>query len=113
MATEVPATPNHSTSTSTTTPSITELLQHLQDGFNDDPSGKKRKCVHLTADQFPVLMHCFEKQQNDISALLSNKAASPSHSSSNHTNNGTTTPENHHPKPSDHYNNAKYEDIVC
>lgn len=115
MVAEVPATPNNNINNSNSTTSIMDLLQNLQDGSNDNPTGKKHKHVHLTTDQFLVLMHCFEKQQQDISAFLTNASTStvtqsstacdkPSHQESSSTQST---------KPSDHYNNAKYEDIIC
>jgi hypothetical protein len=94
-------------------PSLNDLLHSLQEAPDDKTSGKKCKFVHLSMDQFTMLMQCFSQQQKDISVLLQQ------HQSTS-TNTPSSSPDDvcddrllQKPKPTDHYNNAKYEDIVC
>ncbi len=61
-------------------------------------------------------MHCFPKQQNGISTLLtakSNSSSSPTNSATSDESSINASHHHSHPKPSDHYNNVKYEDIIC
>lgn len=74
---------------------------------------KKRKYVHLSAQQFSVLMHCFQQQQTDISRLLSSSTLTATTDTSSITDSLSPTSNNIKMKTSDHYNNAKYENIVC
>jgi len=83
-----------------------DLIQCLNDTPTDEPppEGKRRKFVHLASAQFTMLLQCLHQQQRDISNILSKSASS-------------LTPTLSGPpsgsRPTDYYNNAKYEDIIC
>jgi hypothetical protein len=57
-----------------------------------------------TLEQFTTLLQCLQAQQQGIGAIL-NQVHSPA----------STLPRNLAPTPrqNDHYNKAKYEDIIC
>lgn len=96
----------------TRTSPINDMLRHLQANGDHDPDGKKRKYVHLSTDQFSVLLQCFQQQQADISKFL---RAAPS--STNDIMAGQQFTSSHSSTSSrvelpTYYNNAKYEDII-
>lgn len=99
------------------TPNINDLLRRVQESSDEDLPGKKRKYVHLSAEQFSVLMHCFQQQQSDISRLLTSSAQADTTDTSFSTDpslpSNANASSNIKIKTTDHYNNAKYEDIIC
>jgi hypothetical protein len=60
-----------------------------------------------------MLMQCFQCQQQDISNLLQS-SASTMHSPSNSSHTSPSLSDSRsNIKTTDHYNNARYEDIIC
>jgi hypothetical protein len=89
------------------------MLCRMQEAPDDESGSKKCKFVHLSTDQFTMPMQCFTQQQKDISTLLQQHNTT---SSTRSTPSSTDDSANQVPKqnkPNDHYNNAKYEDIIC
>jgi hypothetical protein len=90
----------------------------MQEAPGDEQTQKKRKFVHLTTEQFSVLVQCFQQQQKDIGLLLHRQptvSPSPSHDTSQ-INMGTSTdhrPSSNNAKAPEYYISAKYEDIIC
>jgi hypothetical protein len=76
MATEVPQTPTTTTpatsgaSTSSSTHAITQLLRGIQDPSEEESSQKCQKFIHLTNDQFTLLLSFFQQQQNTLKSLI-------------------------------------------
>jgi hypothetical protein len=110
----IAATPTHNQSPIST--EINDLLRTLQDNADDDHSNKKRKFVHLSADQFTILMKCFQQQQLDISKLVGATTSSPNQNTSDHSVPSpvsTQTDLSAKAKLNTYYNTAKLEDIIC
>lgn len=111
-ATEIPHTPqpHSSNSASTTTGSqsrhINKLLRSVQDGSEEDSGRKWQKFIHLSTDHFTLLTTCFQQQQEVLRSFL---MKSPRESSPEASSSRISTSIKH----MDHYNNAKYEDIIC
>jgi len=108
MATKPPHTPISSSTTAAGSPSwqINQLFCSIHEGPEDDSGQKRQKFVHLSTDQLTLLMTCFQQQQEALQSFLPK-----------------STPELSPKTPSvpgdalinllDHYNKAKYEDIIC
>jgi len=86
---------------------VTNVLRSIQEPPEDEPSRKKQRFVHLTTDQFTILLQCYEKQQQDITSLLRlhTPPSGPSIS-----NTPLSVPNT---RPQDYYNNVKFEDLAC
>ncbi len=95
-------TPDHRSS------KVTSILRSIQETPDEEPSRKKQRFVHLTSDQFTILLQCYEKQQHDIASLMRSRLSSevtPSAISN------SAIPDSL--QPQDYYNNAKFEDLAC